>query len=136
MRQDVVDEARKWLGVPWRHHGRNRQGVDCVGLGVVVARALAITQYDSLDYSRVPHPGLLDHLRIVADEIPIASIEPGDFIAIEDSAYPYHVAFVSEKYGVLHIIHAHARRRMVIEEPYTHEWPGLTRYAFRFKESA
>lgn len=133
MRQDVVDEARKWIGTPWRHHGRNKFGIDCVGLGVVVVRALNITQYDSLDYGRTPTPGLLDHLRHVADEIPIADIEPGDFITIQDSAYPFHVAFVSEKYGVPHIIHAHARRRTVVEEPYVNEWPGLTTHAFRFR---
>lgn len=133
MRQDIVDEARTWIGVPWRHHGRNRAGIDCVGLGVVVARALDITQYDSLDYGRQPKPGLIDHLRRVACEIPVSDIEPGDFIVIEDTAYPYHLAFVSEKHGVPHIIHAHARRRKVIEEPYIHDWPALTRHAFRFR---
>ena len=131
-RQQIVDEARTWLGVPWRHLGRNRAGIDCVGLGVVVTRKLGVCDYDVLTYSRVPHAGLLDHLRRVAREIPVAEIGPGDFITIEDSAYPFHVAFVSEKHGALHIIHAHARRRMVVEEPYIHDWPVLTLNAFRF----
>lgn len=133
MRQQIVDEARTWLGVPWRHLGRNRQGIDCVGIGVAVAQALGITDYDIQTYSRTPSPGLLDGLRKVADEIPITDILPGDFLVMRDSAYPYHVAFVSEKHGVTHIIHAHARRRMVVEEPYANEWPGVTVAAFRFK---
>lgn len=134
MRQDVVDEARKWLGVPWRHEGRNHAGLDCVGLGVVVARALGITTYDVSGYSRVPNPSLLQHLKRVGDEIPIAQAEPGDFFAIRDEAYPFHVAFLSEKDGVPHIIHAHARRRMVVEESFANEWPGLVTHAFRFRK--
>jgi len=35
-RQDVVDEARTWIGVPWVHGGRARSGVDCAGLLHVV----------------------------------------------------------------------------------------------------
>ena len=130
--QDIVDEARTWLGVPWRHLGRNRAGIDCVGLGVVVTRALGISDYDVASYGRTPVPGLVDHIRRVMTEIPVTDIRAGDVIALKDSAYPFHVAFVSEKYGVTHIIHAHARRRMVVEEPYTGEWPGLTTHAFRF----
>lgn len=133
MRQQIINEARTWLGVPWRHHGRNRQGIDCVGVGVVVTRDLGIADYDTLTYGRVPSPGLLDGLRNIANEISLQDALPGDFLVMRDSAYPYHVAFLSEKHGVRHIIHAHARRRMVVEEPYMHEWPGMTVAAFKFK---
>jgi cell wall-associated NlpC family hydrolase len=34
----IVSAARSWLGVPWRHQGRTRQGVDCAGLVVLVGR--------------------------------------------------------------------------------------------------
>ncbi|MFA5662406.1 C40 family peptidase [Castellaniella sp.] len=133
IRDEIVAEARTWIGTPWRHHGRNRAGIDCVGLGVVVASRLGITDYDSLDYGRKPVPGLVDHIRLVADEIPIDSAMPGDFFLIRDQGYPFHVAFVSEKHGVKHIIHAHARRRKVVEEPFAHEWPGLIMSAWRLK---
>ena len=129
--QDIVDEARTWLGVPWRHLGRNRAGIDCVGLGVAVTRALGVCDYDVASYSRQPGPGLVAHLLKVADEIPITEAVPGDFIALQDSAFPFHVAFLSERHGVRHIIHAHARRRQVVEEPYIGEWPSLTVKAFR-----
>lgn len=33
-----VAEARSYLGTPWRHQGRNRMGIDCVGLVIVSAR--------------------------------------------------------------------------------------------------
>ena len=31
-REMVVAEARTWIGVKWRHQGRTREGVDCIGL--------------------------------------------------------------------------------------------------------
>lgn len=134
MRQDVVDEARQWLGVPWRHLGRNRAGIDCVGLGVVVCHRLNIPVVDVAAYSRVPNSSLIKHLQRVADAIPVSEAEVGDFFAIRDQQYPFHVAFLSDKDGVPHIIHAHARRRMVVEEPFTNEWPRLVTHAFRFRQ--
>lgn len=131
-RDQIVEEARKWIGTPWRHLGRNRAGIDCVGLGVVVTRALNICDYDVASYSRTPGPGLTDHIRKVADEVIITLAEPGDFLVLRDAAFPFHVAFLSMRHGQFHIIHAHARRRMVIEEPYIGDWPKLTLHAFRF----
>lgn len=132
-RDAIVAEARKWIDTPWRHTGRNRRGIDCVGLGVVVCQALAITRYDVRTYSRVPAPGLLDHLRLVADEISPADVLPGDFVCMLDSAYPFHIAFVAEKDGRATLIHAVAARRRVVEEPYSDEWRHRTLNAFRFK---
>ena len=37
---EVVREARTWVGVPFRHQGRSRSGVDCGGIIVVVLREL------------------------------------------------------------------------------------------------
>ena len=31
-RREIVDAARNWVGVPYRHQGRTRNGIDCVGL--------------------------------------------------------------------------------------------------------
>lgn len=133
MRDRIINEARSWIGTPWRHIGRNRKGLDCIGLGVVVAREVGLTNYDVTTYGRDPTPGLIEHFRRVAVEIPIMQAMPGDFYVIKDGPYPYHVAFCSERDGIPHIIHANARRRMVIEEPYTDYWQSLTIHAFRLK---
>lgn len=34
----LLDEARTWLGTPFRHLGRSRRGVDCAGLLIEVVR--------------------------------------------------------------------------------------------------
>ena len=59
-------------------------------------------------------------------------MQPGDILIFRDDAYPCHSAIVSEKHGVPHIIHAHASRRMVVEEPIANEWPGRRVFAFRY----
>jgi cell wall-associated NlpC family hydrolase len=51
-RTDIVAAARTYLGVPWRHQGRTRAGLDCAGLIVMVARDLALSDYDSTAYGR------------------------------------------------------------------------------------
>jgi cell wall-associated NlpC family hydrolase len=43
----IIAAARSWLGVPWRHQGRTRQGVDCAGLVVLVGRGLGLDDYDT-----------------------------------------------------------------------------------------
>lgn len=52
--QQLIDEARKWLSVPYRNQGRDRSGVDCGGLLLVVGRALELTEMEHLGYSNSP----------------------------------------------------------------------------------
>jgi hypothetical protein len=60
---------------------------------------------------------------------------PGDVLVFADAAYPCHCGFLTEKHGVPHLLHAHALRRKVIEEPYAGEWPLKVKFAFRFRSS-
>ena len=55
----IIAAARSWLGVPWRHQGRTRQGVHCAGLVVLVGRELGLADYDTHAYGRRTRgPGL------------------------------------------------------------------------------
>lgn len=59
---DVISEARRWLGTSYMHQGRNRSGVDCIGLVIVVARHLNLIDAkfrEPLNYHRLPAHGLL-----------------------------------------------------------------------------
>ena len=46
----IIAAARAWLGVPWRHQGRTRQGVDCAGLVVLVGREFGLAAYDTFAF--------------------------------------------------------------------------------------
>lgn len=135
--KDILIAARRWLNVPWKHQGRSRSGIDCLGLVVLVAKELGIADTDEKTYSRRPDgKELLNRFREEMNEIPLTEIRPGDVLMFADNAYPCHVAFVSEKHGEIYIIHAHATRRKVLEERYAYEWPDKARKAFRFREAA
>lgn len=130
---EVIAEARAWLGVPWRHQGRTRAGVDCVGLLVVVARALRLSDYDHTAYGRrAEGQGFVTHFRASMESVALAEARPGDVLVFAERAYPCHCGFLSERRGAAHLLHAHALRRKVIEEAYAGEWPARVKFAFRF----
>ena len=116
-RDDIITEARRWIGTPWRHQGRSRAGVDCVGLIVLVARALGLEPEDVTGYARRQDGRtLLRHLHKQLDQQTITNWKIGDIGVFKESAFPIHVGFLSRRDGVPTVIHAHARRRQVIEE--------------------
>jgi len=132
----IVTEARGWLGVPWRHQGRTRSGIDCVGLVVRVAHALGVSDYDSTGYSRrAQGQAFVEHFRSNMDGVAIPDASPGHVLVFADQAYPCHCGFLTERLGHPHLLHAHATRRKVIEEPYAGEWPVKVKFAFRFRSS-
>ena len=130
----IVAEARTWLGVPWRHQGRSRAGVDCAGLVVLVARALELADHDSTAYGRrAQGQGFVEHFRGHMDGIAVTQAKPGDVLVFADQTYPCHCGFLTERLGRPHLLHAHATRRQVIEESYAGEWPAKIKFAFRFR---
>jgi cell wall-associated NlpC family hydrolase len=132
---EIVAEARSWLGVPWRHQGRSRSGIDCAGLLVLVARSLGLGDYDVTGYDRRARgQGFVEHFRANMDGIGVADARPGDVLVFAEEAYPCHCGFLTEHRSTAHLLHAHATRRQVIEEPYAGEWPLKVKFAFRFKQ--
>jgi cell wall-associated NlpC family hydrolase len=125
-RAAVLAEARKHAkdGVRWEHMGRTVHGLDCVGLIVIVCATLGISDYDLDTYPREPKSSeFLDHFtKGGGTRIPINAALPGDLMLFREGRYPCHVAFLSERDGLATIIHAHATRRMVLEEVLIREW--------------
>lgn len=116
-RDDIVAEARGWLGVPWKHQGRTRRGIDCAGLVILVGKALGVVDYDTTNYQRRTHShDFLKHFRKNMKQKPITEAVPGDVILFRDKQFPCHSSIVAEIGGAMTIIHAHALRRKVIEE--------------------
>lgn len=117
---DIVREARSWKQVKWKHQGRSRLGVDCLGLVICVGEKLGLAgaEHDERNYQRYPNGA--DLLRAFSqhlDRRPLPDAEPGDVIVFRDGVNPCHVAIVGERNGGLTIIHGRADRRAVVEEP-------------------
>ena len=139
----IVAEARRWRGVPWRHLGRSRAGLDCVGLLVVIARALELPHRDLTGYSRHGQPepdgdglpaDVAEHFRAQLGEIRCAEARPGDVLVFAQTVRPCHAGVLSEVRGAAHLVHAHAGRRVVLEEPMAGVWAARLRLAFRFPD--
>lgn len=125
--QDVVTEARKWLGTPWKHQGRSRHGIDCVGLIIKVAHGLGLSDYDYTGYGRVPDGKELRHLVELHLE-PARVDEMGAVLLMRFMREPQHLAIRTEG-----LIHAYAHVGRVIETSLDVRWQRRIVGAYRFR---
>ena len=118
-RDEVVLEARKWLGVPWRHQGRSITGVDCIGLIIMVGTALNVPHEDKTGYAHQPQDRtFLNHLRKFLTPVSYTDTRPGTVGVFKQSHFPCHVGIFSEKNGICHLINSRVDRGTVVEEHY------------------
>ena len=128
----IVTEARRWIGAPWRHQGRGPAGVDCIGLLIVVADALGVPHHDVTGYDRrATGTRLLEEFARALDPVAMPDARPGDILVFAETSYPCHAGFLTKRHGVPHLLHAHALRRCVLEEPLIEPWLSRQRAAWR-----
>lgn len=117
----IVEEARSWIGVRWRHQGRSRElGVDCSGLIAVVAHKLKLVEYDYVRYSREAQTwNMADHLRKAGMvEKPFMQMDSGDVIIMSRTDLPYHCGIVDMLDSEHKLIHSFlGGKREVTSEP-------------------
>lgn len=111
-RAEVVAEARRWLGTPYRHQHRAKgHGVDCAGLVIGVARNLGIVdpQFDVNGYARTPDgKSLLEECDRFMTRIPMEQLQPGDVLVFRFTSDPQHLGVVADyPHGGLSVIHAY-----------------------------
>lgn len=111
LQNDIIFEARKWLGTPFRHQGRtmktleSRGGVDCLGLIIGVADSLRlrakngqnITNFDQKNYSKKPDENILfNELNEHCTQVKKEEISAGDIgLFYIDGAAQHLVIFSS-----------------------------------------
>jgi NlpC/P60 family putative phage cell wall peptidase len=134
-RDDIVAEARTWLGTPW-HHGQHLKGVgtDCVGFVYGVANALGIMgelPVELRGYGRHPNAVLLyracDKFMV---RIPKSEAGLGDVLVMRFETDPQHFGIITSVDPV-NMMHAHTPRRMVVEHGLRADWPARVVAAYR-----
>ncbi len=119
-----VAEARTWLGTKWRHRGRSRYGIDCIGLVVKAVAAGGIEMKDRTNYGREPwRDGLQRELQAHFGN-PVDDMRPGDIVLMqwEDQPAPAHVGVIADyAYGGLSLIHSYSLTS-VIEHRIDQQW--------------
>ncbi len=128
-RDQIVAEARTWIGVPWRHQGRDRVAIDCAGLLECVGNATgAINYIGPKDYRRQSQGmKFLRHFaRAGCREKATSLAEDGDILVfiVEDGALPRHCGIRSTRNGVPSFVHSYGAPnwRRVVEEALAGKW--------------
>jgi cell wall-associated NlpC family hydrolase len=132
-RADIVAAARSYLGVRWHHQGRNRAGMDCIGLVIAVARDLGISDYDITAYARVPDGNTLRATMAQQMDLLKRDPRPGDVMLLSFQRNPLHTAIVTDAPGGLGMIHAFANKRMVVEHGFDATWRSRLVCAFGYR---
>lgn len=128
----IVEEARTWIGTPFRHQARLKHvGCDCIGLvwkaaekaGAFSPDPAAVQKY--LDYGRHPNPrimrqALLEFFTPIREE----DAKAADVVWLKwREDLPMHLALVAfDRHGRRTIIHAIQDAGRVVEHGFTQEW--------------
>lgn len=136
LREWVVNEARRFVGVRFRHQGRalepGNSGVDCLGLLMAVAHNLRLqgrrgellTAFDTADYSKSPDGDFLLG-QLTENLFPATAPSPGDIALFRFDHNPQHLAILTPYiYGGLGMVHAYAPARKVVEHRLDPVWQG------------
>ena len=121
--QDIIDQAREWVGVRFVHQGRSRFGADCLGFIAAMLAELGsrcFLDYLPHNYSRDPNALLIDSLPLLSREI---ELQPAALLLMQfpQAKLPSHAAI----YTGVSIIHCYQIEGKVIEHTYGAPW--LTR---------
>lgn len=104
----AIAEARTFIGCKWRHRGRSKYGIDCIGLVVLAMAAGGMLMRDRVDYSRTPHMDGLEREMVEHFGDPVDDLLPGDVVlmAWDGAVEPSHVGMIASNDIGLTLIHS------------------------------
>lgn len=133
---DIVREARSLVGTRYGHQGRGAE-LDCAGLVIVAGRAAGVTDFDTLDYSRLPRPREMKAamMRAGCMIVPYAERAHGDILVMRTGNSPIHLGVLDVDGGVEWVIHAtNEPSRKIVDRDRLDTLDGRVLYAWRFPE--
>lgn len=136
--QELVNQARTYLGVPFRHRGRSRRAVDCAGLIVCCFKDLGRPVVDLKVYGREPHR---DGLRRVVQSNDLELVSgpwlPGDIALMKFVSEPHHLAIFGDYFlGGLSLIHSYGEVGRVVEHRLDEVWASRVIEVYRYRKIA
>lgn len=133
IRNEIVLQAREWLGTPFVHQGRlKNEGCDCLGLIMGVASELGlkinnipISEYDEKNYPRVPDgKKLQEKLSEILFKKEKFNAKAGDIFLMNFGGNPQHMGIFSDYNNspALAIIHCYSQVGKVVEHRLNDFW--------------
>lgn len=134
----LVEAARSYKGVKYRHRGRSRNGLDCAGLLVLAYRDCGVETSDFILYGRTPFKdGIVNHtIAALGEPLPMPTqLEDGDVLILRFDRDPHHMGIVAlVMYGdipAFNIIHAEGHTGRVLEQRITPDLMARVTHVFR-----
>ena len=138
----LADAARAYIGTRFRHRGRTKTGIDCVGLGVAAYADCGAPVPDFRLYGREPfRDGMVRHMTAaLGDPVQVAPVAAadlldGDVVLIRFAVNPHHMAIIGARdYGgqtALTLIHADGEFGRVHEQRLTPDVAARITHVFR-----
>lgn len=134
---DIVFVATGFVGVRYRHQGRNEMGLDCAGLIIAVAKLLELTDKDTTSYSRRPNATEFTAFMLETKciQLPYGKHEHGDILRLNTSGWPVHIAIYEvDEAGQEWYIHAFLPHKKVTRDPLTPKVKETISSVWRFPE--
>lgn len=116
LRSDITKIAWEYHNVPWRHMGRDKSGVDCVGLVIAIWRDLGFEVPDTLPiYRTQPDGTMLSYFRRYMKPVHPRRIKDGSVVVYAFQNSPYHVGVVldAERRSIMHALTS--KRKVVVD---------------------
>lgn len=138
-RAEILAEAARWLGTPWRHQASCRGvGTDCIGFVAGVAAGCGSVEAQRFletpewrRYGRHPDPMFLfavcDELM---DRVAIAEATLADVLVFNCGKHPMHFGIVGDDGRMLH---AYLGARRVCEHQLDANWRARIDRAYRIR---
>lgn len=133
-REDVIREARSWIGTSYAHQHRVKgAGVDCAGLLTGTGKALGLTTFDVTNYLAFPQgQELLQRCNEHMTRVPIAKMLAGDAVVLRITRQPQHIGILADyALGGFSMIHADSKIGRVVETPLDRRWLDRVVAAYR-----
>lgn len=127
-----LKQARSYINTPFKHQGRSKNGLDCIGIIVVPLKDIGFLDYDSKNYRKYGLGGeIIGVLSKYCYEVDKPfNYKPGDILLFSKGA-SQHLALYTDKST---IIHAHNFVGKVVEHSLTPDWEENISKVFRYKE--
>lgn len=124
-RKEVIDQARKYLGVKFKLHGRDARGMDCVGLLYRVGIDLGFKLEDDREYNFEPQVKKINRV-LDAYTMPAPTTTPrhGQVVKLRQNRFPMHLGFISVEGPRITVLNANFKKGGVCEDPWL-EWEPL-----------
>lgn len=128
-----IEEARRWINVPFRHAGRDVFGIDCVGLPIKILHFLGLTNWDDIAYSRSVNPDRMkSEIELFCSKIEggLEHVQKLDLLWFNVMGSAQHVGVYAGT-ETNTIIHAYESAGKVVEHEFTDKWRKRVQTVFR-----